>query len=249
MYLYIYDEYVQEKRHEREMAAVENRLTDLGITGKIIRLALFRHAGEQILDDARRGVTTVVVVGNDHTISKVLDAVVEAGLPLGIIPIGSDNAFARMIGVPEGVQACDVLSARVIQQVDVGRLNGRRFVAGLKILSPEILLTCDDRYRVSLTHHGTIEIHNFTTLDSDAPDEVSNPQDQQLDAVIRVASPNRFFGRHAGTRTRLPIQKARIEGDELIRILCDGQEVRGEHFQIDLDSQRLKVITGRSRQF
>lgn len=249
MYLYIYDEFVQEKRHERMMASVENRLTDLGITGKIIRLALFRQAGEQILDDARRGVTTVVIVGNDHTITKVLDAVVEASLPLGIIPIGSDNAFARMIGVPDGVPACDVLSARVIQPVDVGRLNGRRFVAGLRILSPEILLTCDDRYQVSLKRQGMIEIHNFTTLDSDAPEDVADPQDKKLEAVIRVFSGSRFFGKRSARQTRLPIERASIEGDELIRILCDGEEVRSERFQINIDDQALKVITGRSRRF
>ncbi len=72
MYLYIYDEDVQDKRFEREMAALENRLTDLGISGKVIRMALFRHAAENIRDEARRGATTVVVVGKDQTLTRVL---------------------------------------------------------------------------------------------------------------------------------------------------------------------------------
>lgn len=249
MYLYIYDEFIQEKRHEREVAAIENRLTDLGITGKIIRLALFRHANEQIGDEARRGVSTVVAVGNDHTVRKVLDAVVEAGLPLGIIPVGGENAFAQMIGVPSGVAACDVLSARVIQQVDVGLLNGKRFVSGLRVLTPETELICEGRYRVTLTDRGTMEIHNLTTFDANESEEVGNPQDGTLDAVIHTDVRGSFFRRQPSGYTRLPIHNAALQSERPIRILCDGEEVRADRFQIGVEEGRLKVITGRARRF
>ncbi len=239
MYLYIYDECVQEKKHEREIAAMENRLTDLGITGKIIRLALFRHADEQIRDEAGRGASTVVAVGNDHTVRKVLDAVVDVGLPLGIIPIGPQNAFAQMVGVPSGVTSCDVLSARVVQLVDVGRLNGRRFVSSLRVLTPDAQLICDGRYRVSLTDNGSMEIQNL----------MGDPQDGQLDAVIETDSGGSLFHRRHSGHTRLPIHTAMIQSDRPIRILCDGEEVRGERFEIEIEPGALKVITGRARHF
>ncbi|MEK7665454.1 MAG: diacylglycerol kinase family protein [Patescibacteria group bacterium] len=249
MYLYIYDEFVQEKRHEREVASIENRLTDLGITGKIIRLALFKRADEQIRDEARRGVSTVVVVGNDHTVRKVLDAVVEVGLPLGMIPVGGESAFARMIGVSSGVASCDVLSARVIQQVDVGLLNGKRFVAGLRVLTPEAELFCDGRYRVTLTDRGTMEIHNFTTFDAIEQEEVGNPQDGTLDAVIRTDGRRSFFRRKQSCQTRLPIHTAFLQSKHPIRVLCDGEEMRADQFQIGVEEGTLKVITGRARKF
>ena len=51
MYFYIYDEFVQNKRFEKELLQIENRLTDLGIAGKVARLALFRDVEETVRDE------------------------------------------------------------------------------------------------------------------------------------------------------------------------------------------------------
>ncbi|EKD32917.1 MAG: hypothetical protein ACD_76C00116G0003, partial [uncultured bacterium] len=48
MYYYVYDDFVQDKRFEKDLQKIENRLTDLGISGKIARLALFKHADELV---------------------------------------------------------------------------------------------------------------------------------------------------------------------------------------------------------
>ena len=152
MYCYLYDEYIQEnKRYERELLKIENRLTDLGIAGKISRLALFRNAEEMIRDEIERGVETVVVLGNDETVRKVIDVVADCEVVLGIIPIGPGNELARMMGVPEGVAACDILSARRIETIDVGTVNGRRFVTGLSVPDFHAELTCEDRFRITST--------------------------------------------------------------------------------------------------
>lgn len=248
MYLYIYDEFVQERRYEREIAEIENRLTDLGITGKIIRFALFRNAGEQIRDEARRGATTVVAVGDDRTVAKILDAVVETGLPLGVIAIGARQTIANFLGIPGGSAGCDVLSARIIHEVDVGCLNGKRFISCLRLLTPNVSLLCDDRYRVSLIESGRIEIQNFDD------EKMANPQDGRLDAVI-YSKPRtgwfRYFGGSDGM-THLPIRSATIESAAAstpLRLICDGQEIEGDAFTIALDNLQLRVITGRERRF
>lgn len=247
MYLYIYDEFLQDKKYEREMAAIENRLTDLGIAGKIIRMALFRQAGEQIRDEARRGASTVVVVGNDQTVAQVLDAVADVDLPLGIIPVGPNNSFAQMLGIPEGEAACDVLSARIIESVDAGLLNGHRFMTGVQVQHPDATLTCEGQYRVSTGPGGTIEICNLTGS-KDAIDDVSNPRDGILEARINVPHRSGFFKKTLGS-TRLPVRFASIDAPHDIDAICDGELVRGRNFQISIQPLGFKVITGKDRMF
>lgn len=248
MYLYIYDECTQDKKYLRDVALVENRLTDLGIAGKIIRLALFRQAGEQIRDEARRGASTVVVVGNDRTVCQVLDAVAEVDLPLGIIPIGPGNRFAEMLGIPSGVEACDILSARMIEKVDAGTLNGKRFVTGVRVDHPEVTLTCEGHYTVRPDAGGQIEICNLAPLDSPSSNEPADPRDGMLEARIAVSKKRGLFGKRVHA-TRLPIRFASINAPVSMRAFCDGQLVQGKQFDIAIEPLRLKIITGRGRKF
>ncbi len=247
MYLYIYDECIQDKKFLRDIALVENRLTDLGIAGKIIRMALFRQAGEQIRDEARRGASTVVVVGNDHTVSQILGAVVEVGLPLGIIPLGPNNRLAEMLGIPEGVLACDVLSARNVASVDTGIINKKRFLAGVRLVHSNATLVCEDKYRVLTGEGGSIEIRNLAPVDADRATDVSDPCDGVLDARIEVPKGG-FLGKRVHA-TKLPVRFATIETEENVSVSCDGVPLQGKRFDIHVEPLTLKVITGRERLF
>lgn len=244
MYLYIYDEFVQDRKYEREMADIENRLTDLGIAGKVIRLALFRQAGEQIRDEAHRGASTVVVVGNDQTVCKVLTAVADVDLPLGFVPVGPQDRLASLLGVPAGVAACDVLSARMIERVDTGIVNGKRFVVGLRVNHPQATLTCENQYRVSTIPGGEIEICNMSVEAN-----VADPQDGFLEAMIRVPRRSGLLRKKETGCTRLPLTFASIDAPCLIRAECDGQILQGMNFKIHIEPKKLKVITGKERLF
>ncbi|MEK7615408.1 MAG: diacylglycerol kinase family protein, partial [Patescibacteria group bacterium] len=171
MYCYLYDEFIQEnKRFERELLLIENRLTDLGIAGKISRLALFRNAEEMIRDEIDRGVQTVVVLGNDDTVRKVLDVISESDVVLGVIPFGPKNELARLLGIPQGVAACDVLSARRVEKIDMGTINGRKFITGISVPNFKAELMCNDgSYRIVATSAANLEIQNLA--------EVANPCD------------------------------------------------------------------------
>ena len=68
MYYYIYDSYLAEKKYESTIARIENRLTDLGINGKINRLSFLKNIHQIIGEEVKRGVKTVVVVGSDETL-------------------------------------------------------------------------------------------------------------------------------------------------------------------------------------
>lgn len=78
------------------------------------------HAGD---------VDAVIIGGGDGTLSGGVDAVIQAGLPLGVLPLGTANDFARTIGVPQDpVAAAAVIAAGVTRRVDVGDVNGIPFL-------------------------------------------------------------------------------------------------------------------------
>lgn len=251
MYYYIYDDFIQEKRFEKELQLIENRLTDLGIAGKVARLALFRDAQEMIRDEVARGVSTVVVVGNDVTIRKVLDVIAESGLVIGLVPLGENNEIASILGVPKGVAACDILSARSIQTIDVGTINGRRFISGVLIPDFSAEISCEDRFRVYPKGEGALEVWNLSSGQTNELDAVSNPCDGRLETIIRTKKGRGWnpFGKKKSFESVLPLEAFAIRSQEPILVYADGEEMQGTRFDIGVEPQALKVITGRDRRF
>ncbi|HBL39993.1 TPA: hypothetical protein DDZ10_05010 [Candidatus Uhrbacteria bacterium] len=250
MYYYIYDEFVSNKKYERELIAIENRLADLGIAGRVARLALFKHAEALIADELRRGqIETVVVVGNDQTVHKVSDAISGYDVALGLIPLGTDNQFAKMLGIPLGVAAVDILSARNIEVIDVGRLNGQRFVTGVCFPRQIGTVICDNRFTMKTERAGVIEVRNLA-CEADPSGGMGNPTDGLLETVIAV-EPKSFFFHRASSRKKSVVGSKEIEIDfpETVIATADGKKVESSHFSITVEPLALKVITGKERMF
>lgn len=71
----------------------------------------------------------IVVAGGDGTIRTALGAVIERGLPLGIVPLGTANDLARTLGIPASVdEACRVIAGGHTSRIDVGRANDAWFL-------------------------------------------------------------------------------------------------------------------------
>lgn len=76
----------------------------------------------------------VVACGGDGTVSAVAGALADTGIPLGVIPCGTANAFATALGIPtDPVAACAVLLAGVSRPIDAAVCNDQTMVllAGL----------------------------------------------------------------------------------------------------------------------
>src|SRR5262245_52284852 len=72
------------------------------------------RADESIGDIIRRNAEDtafVVVGGGDGTLNAAASALVETGLQLGVIPLGTANDFARTIGIPTDPEKAAALIA------------------------------------------------------------------------------------------------------------------------------------------
>ena len=76
----------------------------------------------------RREVDLVIIGGGDGTLNAAADALIETGLPLGILPLGTANDLARTLGIPADlVAAGQVIAAGRTHRIDLGRVNGKHF--------------------------------------------------------------------------------------------------------------------------
>ena len=73
-------------------------------------------------------VDCVIVGGGDGTLNSVAPAILETGLPLGILPLGTANDLARTLGIgPDLASAARTIVAGVTRDIDLGRVNGHLF--------------------------------------------------------------------------------------------------------------------------
>jgi YegS/Rv2252/BmrU family lipid kinase len=75
------------------------------------------------------GCRAVAVGGGDGSINAALDAVMELGMPLGVLPLGTANDLARTLSIPADLAAAvDVVLGGRLRAVDVGVVNGIPFM-------------------------------------------------------------------------------------------------------------------------
>ena len=110
-------------------------------------VALTRAPRLEILPLARRiGADAVVAGGGDGTVSTVAGALVEQPIPLGVLPLGTLNHFARDLEIPfDAAAAARIVAAGRERAVDVGEVGGRVFVNNASIgLYPRIVRRRDE---------------------------------------------------------------------------------------------------------
>ena len=74
--------------------------------------------------------SSVVVSGGDGTVNAVANAILRSGLklPMGIIPTGTCNDFARSLNIPSDIKRClDIILAGKTTEIDAGLLNGQTY--------------------------------------------------------------------------------------------------------------------------
>jgi len=70
----------------------------------------------------------IVICGGDGSISSGALAVMESGLPMGIMPMGTANDLARTLAIPmDLIAAAKVIADGQTRRVDMGTVNGHAF--------------------------------------------------------------------------------------------------------------------------
>jgi diacylglycerol kinase family enzyme len=105
-----------------------------------------------------KGAEAVIAAGGDGTVSAVAGTVAGSSAVLGVIPLGTLNHFARDLHLPlDPRAAARVLLRGKVGKVDVGEVNGHRFINNSSLgLYPSIV-----RYRESHERSGWSRVVAF----------------------------------------------------------------------------------------
>ncbi|MCA0757873.1 diacylglycerol kinase [Paenibacillus sp. N4] len=80
---------------------------------------------------ADRGYDMIIAAGGDGTLYEVINGLTgkENRPPLGILPVGTTNDFARAMGIPKAWEyAVDLIVQQYSRPIDVGKANERYFI-------------------------------------------------------------------------------------------------------------------------
>jgi diacylglycerol kinase family enzyme len=107
-------------------------LVDLvrGLRQRGLRPRVFKdrqRLADRVADPARRGgLVCIVAAGGDGTVSDVFNRF--PGIPIAILPMGTENLLARYLKIPaSGQEVARLIEAGSLRRFDLGLLGTRRF--------------------------------------------------------------------------------------------------------------------------
>jgi diacylglycerol kinase family enzyme len=104
-----------------------------------------REAAERAVED---GCETLVAGGGDGTINLAASVLVGRNIPLGVVPLGTLNHFAKDLGIPlELEEAVRVILEGAVCRVDVGEVNGRVFINNSSLGVYPAIVRLRERYQ------------------------------------------------------------------------------------------------------
>lgn len=117
------------RRGDEQFALAQRLLADAGVAT--------RHAtaiddpaaiGAAVTEALRTAPDALVVGGGDGTVASVAAQLRNRAVPLGILPLGTANSFARSLGIPTALEdAVATIAAGHVVEVDLGRVGNAYF--------------------------------------------------------------------------------------------------------------------------
>jgi YegS/Rv2252/BmrU family lipid kinase len=99
-----------------------------GLGYRVVETESAEHGCEEARAAAEAGEIPVVLSG-DGLIGQVGGALAGGGATMGVLPGGRGNDLARVLGIPREIAgAVAVIVAANVRRIDVGEVNGRRFL-------------------------------------------------------------------------------------------------------------------------
>lgn len=115
-------------RAGRSLPAVVHALSEHGLEHHAETTRSLEHARELARAAVAAG-ETAVAFGGDGLIAAIAGELKHTQIPLGVVPGGRGNDFARVLGIPlEPRAACGVLASGVVRTLDLGEVGQRTFI-------------------------------------------------------------------------------------------------------------------------
>ncbi|OIN90188.1 hypothetical protein CO019_01130 [Candidatus Berkelbacteria bacterium CG_4_9_14_0_2_um_filter_42_30] len=121
MYYYIFD--VRKCKNRRQIEAIKDHLSELGISGEFVIPDKIRPARDLAEQGVFKGYSTIVAIGADNLIDEVAAVMLDRQQAFGIIPLGASDNIFKIIGAADWEEAATNLRFRRITESHVGIIN------------------------------------------------------------------------------------------------------------------------------
>ena len=234
MNIFVYDESL--KNSLKQVRSIENNLNSLGLNGKIVYDSNFTDRSIQL--EVLNGAKTIISVGNNQTLHKIINSVMRAqikeDLIFGIIPVGPQNSIANSLGVKDEKSACQIILARRLERIDVARAGEEYFLESAKITSEYTSVEIDG-YTLSSLIKGDIVFNNLCSTKN----YKSSPQDGFLEIVVSNKNNNQL----------LKASDALVKNQKGLLITLDGFSNVATPAKIIVKKNHFNFIVGKERYF
>ncbi|MBC7681878.1 MAG: diacylglycerol kinase [Ferruginibacter sp.] len=135
---------------DAKRTVIEQALQAAGRTGELrfARPAELDRVAREAAGTALATRSAVVAVGGDGSINAVAQAAHAVGCPMGVVPLGTFNYFARTHGIStDPAQAAQMLMQAVPTPVQVGTVNGHVFLVNASLGLYPVLLEDREAYK------------------------------------------------------------------------------------------------------
>ncbi|MEI6627607.1 MAG: diacylglycerol kinase family protein [bacterium] len=245
MYYYIYDAALADKKYSKIVARIENRLTDLGINGKIHRLSFLKNIQQILIEEFRRGIKTVVVVGTDRTLGQIINLLPDfENITIGFIPVESTH-IASCLNIPIEEKACDTLSQRIVRQINLAKINDAYFLSALEINGGKFSLECDNNYFLTLEEkNNRVLIENIN--------RISYEQDILSDNLfdVHITTTKKHLFKSEISSSTLKNAQIKVTATEPLNIILhDEKKIIKTPAKIEITPQTIKMIIGKTANY
>jgi hypothetical protein len=245
MHIYIYDNYLNEKKYHSLLAKIETRITDLGLNGKIIRLNITNSLYNAIENEIKKGAKTIVAVGNDNLLNQVINSVIRStainktkNIPIGFIPIEKENnKLAKFLGIDFKENACDIISARRIKQLNLGKINNFFFLFNVSMDAKDTIVNIDNNFSIETKNKGLINIIN-TSFET---------KDNKLKLIIQNQE-NNLFKKNKTNQSVFFFKNLTLLNKKNPAIIDNSSEI-STPANISLGEESINIIVGKNRDF
>lgn len=245
MYLYIYDSCLKDKKYENLLTKIEARIIDLDIKGDVLRMNLLQNVSQFIKDGIRKGAHTVVVIGDDKTFSTVLESAISENIIVGYIPIDKKSEFARIFGIPWGDLACAILGGRIIEKIDIGKINNKFFLGSVIIENCSNIELKIEKLKIKAGRGDKITIKNIDFEENST--EVSDPTDGMFEIFIEKTGG--FLVKNL-KHTLIKSENILVNSKDVsVPLVFDGIQTINTPAQISIAKEKLNIIVGSNRKF
>ena len=240
-YAYLFDAKLSDRSQERRVSRLEAELSRRQLEGQTLREGAFRGIKELAKEALSKGAATIIVVGNDATLIKILPIIAEANVVIGYIPCEA-SPIAQQLLIPEKLEeAVNCLAARFVRQVDLGFIGDRPFLTEVVIRDPKALLSIEGKYTIQCQQDGAMRLVNLK--------QGSDCNDGELDVYVDIDESKKSFFKHVKqtARTHVRAKAGHIKSDSQVVLMVDGVELNGVNIDFSLQHSGLKWIVGRQK--